>query len=61
MVFATIYEHASSAFTFTCTNCVAISEHLIKHRWRATRTFSLLLKGNIVLRQVIWLTPPNQH
>ena len=61
MVFASICEHASSAFIFASTTsynfCHASSEHFFITDI-SPAGISLLLKR--YLRQVIWLTPPKQ-
>ena len=58
MVFSSICEHASSAFIFASMSsdqiCFASSERFVNFPQAG---ISLLLKGNFVLRQVIWLTP----
>ena len=60
MVFASICEHASSAFTFASTSsdqfCHASSEHFVNF---PVVGISILLTS-FFLRQVVWLTPAKQ-
>ena len=56
MVFASTFEHASSAFIFSSTSsdqiCRASSEHYKKYRWRAASKFSLFIEKKRHLRHV---------
>ena len=73
MVFASICEHASSAFIFASTTAVinflmraASTLEIANGEQRALRKFSAnwnlsLLKLSVVLRHVIWLTLSKQH
>ena len=66
-------KHGSSVFVFASTSgdqiCLAISKHFRKYQMASSEHFvniplvgiSLLLKGNSVLHQVVWLTPPKQE
>ena len=73
MVFASICEHVSSArfceHDLTWDQIyLASSEHVKNSRWRAESTSGrnlsftkIILKGNVALSQVIWLTPKQDN